>query len=214
MPGLVSDALIDRLRSWGSAGSSAVQAMASTRSWQLCTGPGGDPEYVQPRHEEMAAFLASGHAKYSGSPGVCLSTQGPGAIHLLRSSSVWAPVSRCPWSGSRCCPQDAPWHTGVMGHLGTTASSELLAEWDTLLVVGCDDPWTEFYPKPGQARAVQIDIEPRVVGSKYPVDVALVGDTGETLRSLLPLLQRNPDAVGRTASPPASPGGGSCPRRA
>lgn len=123
MPGLVSDALIDRLRSWGSAGSSAVQAMASTRSWQLCTRPGGDPEYVQPRHEEMAAFLASGHAKYSGSPGVCLSTQGPGAIYLLRSSSVWAPVSRCPWSGSRCCPQDAPWHTGVMGHLGTTASS-------------------------------------------------------------------------------------------
>ena len=80
-----------------------------------------------------------------------------------------------------------------MGHLGTTASAELMTGCDTLLIVGCNDPWTEFYPPPDQARAVQIDIQARVVGSKYPVEVALVGDTVETLRALLPLLRRNDD---------------------
>jgi pyruvate dehydrogenase (quinone) len=68
-----------------------------------------------------------------------------------------------------------------------------MAGCDTLLIVGCNDPWTEFYPAPGQARAVQIDIEPRVIGSKYPVEVALVGDTGETLRALLGKLPRTAD---------------------
>jgi pyruvate dehydrogenase (quinone) len=95
--------------------------------------------------------------------------------------------------GKPVLSEDRPWHTGVMGHLGTTASAELMSGCDTLLVVGCNDPWTEFYPEPGQARAVQIDIEARVVGSKYPVEAALVGDTRETLRALLPLLRRNPD---------------------
>jgi pyruvate dehydrogenase (quinone) len=295
-------------------------------------------EFVQPRHEEMAAFMASGHAKYTGRVGVCLSTQGPGAIHLLTGlydakldgrpvvaivgqiastalgsgylqevdlhslfkdvcgqyvQTVFAPeqlpmlidnamrtaiaentpvclivphdVQRAempeqtPHShgvvpsaaiagyprvlpneddlaraaqllgagervallvgrgaagaqaeveqmvdvlgagvtvslvGKPVMPETADWHTGVMGHLGTTASADLMAECDTLLIVGCNDPWTEFYPAPGQARAVQIDIKARVIGGKYPIEVALVGDTGETLRALLPLLTRNPD---------------------
>jgi pyruvate dehydrogenase (quinone) len=68
-----------------------------------------------------------------------------------------------------------------------------MAECDTLLIVGCNDPWTEFYPAPGQARAVQIDIESRVVGSKYPIEVALVGDSSETLRALLALVPRTAD---------------------
>ncbi|GAA3464378.1 pyruvate dehydrogenase (quinone) [Saccharothrix longispora] len=95
--------------------------------------------------------------------------------------------------GKTVLGEDAPWHTGVMGHLGTTASAELMSGCDTLLIVGSNDPWTEFYPEPGQARAVQIDIEARVVGSKYPVEVPLVGDTTETLRALLPLLERKTD---------------------
>jgi pyruvate dehydrogenase (quinone) len=95
--------------------------------------------------------------------------------------------------GKPVLDESAPWHTGVMGHLGTTASAQLMAGCDTLLVVGCNDPWTEFYPEPGQARAVQIDIEARVVGAKYPVEVALVGAARETLAALLTHLPRNPD---------------------
>ncbi|QFZ21599.1 thiamine pyrophosphate-requiring protein [Saccharothrix syringae] len=338
MGSTVADALVRRLRTWGVprvfgyAGDGIDPILAALRRAD------GDPEFVPVRHEEMAAFMASGHAKYTGRVGVCLATQGPGAIHLLNGlydakldrrpvvavvgqvvstalgtgylqevdlhslfkdvcgqylQTVFAPeqlpvlldnamrtaiAERTPTClivphdvqradavedlphthgvvpssavtarprvlprqddlrraaevlgagrkvallvgrgaagaerevaevvdvlgagvtaslvGKPVVPEDAPWHTGVMGHLGTTASAELMAGCDTLLIVGSNDPWTEFYPEPGQARAVQIDIEARVVGSKYPVEVPLVGDTAETLRALLPLLERNPD---------------------
>jgi pyruvate dehydrogenase (quinone) len=88
-----------------------------------------------------------------------------------------------------------PAAAGVMGHLGTTASASLLGGCDTLLLVGTNDPWTEFYPAPGQARAVQIDLDSRHLGNRYPVEVALAGDAAETLRALLPLLED------RTGSP-------------
>ncbi|MCW2501194.1 MAG: thiamine pyrophosphate-dependent enzyme possible carboligase or decarboxylase, partial [Frankiales bacterium] len=78
---------------------------------------------------------------------------------------------------------------GVMGHLGTTASAWLMARCDTLFIVGSNDPWTEFYPEPGQARAVQVDLDGRHLGNRYPIEVGLVGDAAETLDRLLPLLQ-------------------------
>src|SRR3954466_8374972 len=65
-----------------------------------------------------------------------------------------------------------PFHCGVMGHLGTTASADLMSRCDTLLIVGSNDPWTEFYPAPGQARAVQVDLTARNIGTKHPVEVA------------------------------------------
>jgi pyruvate dehydrogenase (quinone) len=82
-----------------------------------------------------------------------------------------------------------PTSCGVMGHLGTTASGWLLDQCDTLLVVGSNDPWTEFYPAPGQARAVQVDIDGRHLGNRYPVDVGIVGDAALTLEALLPRLR-------------------------
>ncbi|MEU4252838.1 thiamine pyrophosphate-requiring protein [Amycolatopsis sp. NPDC026612] len=334
----VADLVVERLATWqvprvfGYAGDGIDPVLAALRR------AGGEPEFVQSRHEEMAALMASGHAKYTGTPGVCLATQGPGAIHLLGGlydakldrrpvvaivgqvvstalgsgylqevdlhalfkdvcaqylQTAFAPeqvpmlldnafrtaietrtptcvilphdvqraeapeeiphahgvVPSSPVSarprvlpddsavrraievlragrkvallvgrggagarreieqvvdrlgagvtvslvGKPELPEGPDWHTGVMGHLGTTASAELMSGCDTLLIVGCNDPWTEFYPAPGQARAVQIDNEPRVIGSKYPVEVALAGDARETLRALLQLLPRNPD---------------------
>ncbi|MCW2569215.1 MAG: thiamine pyrophosphate-requiring protein, partial [Mycobacterium sp.] len=82
---------------------------------------------------------------------------------------------------------------GVMGHLGTTASAHLLGNCDTLLIVGSNDPWTEYYPPPGQARAVQIDLDGRHVGNRYPIEVGLVGDAAETLERLLHLLPETDD---------------------
>jgi pyruvate dehydrogenase (quinone) len=87
--------------------------------------------------------------------------------------------------GKPVLDEGLPFHTGVMGHLGTTASMELMRGCDTLLLVGTNDPWTEFYPAPGQARAVQIDIDGRRLGGRYPVEVPLLGDAVETLRALL-----------------------------
>ncbi|QGU28861.1 thiamine pyrophosphate-requiring protein [Microbacterium oryzae] len=83
-----------------------------------------------------------------------------------------------------------PYAAGTMGHLGTTASARVMAECDTLLIVGSSDPWTEFYPAPGQARAVQIDIDGRAVGRRYPVEVGLVGDAAETIRLLRERIER------------------------
>ncbi|MCT7658379.1 thiamine pyrophosphate-requiring protein [Mycobacterium deserti] len=334
---LVADALVGRLQQWdvtrvfGYAGDGINTLLGALQR-------SGDPEYIATRHEELAAFMACGHAKYTGGVGVCIATQGPGAIHLLAGlydakldrrpvvaivgqvvstalgsgylqevdlhslfkdvcsqyvQTVFAPeqaltaldnamrtaiatstptcliiphdvqqaempdetphshgvVPSSPLSarphitapdaqlsqaadvlnagskvallvgrgaanaadeiaavvdavgggvttsllGKPIVNESLPWHTGVMGHLGTTASAELMANCDTLLIVGSNDPWTEFYPAPGQARAVQIDIEPRVLGAKYPIEVAVCGDARQALSKLLPLIEHKTD---------------------
>lgn len=335
-----ADVLVARLRAWGVervfgySGDGIDGVIGALRR-------AGAPVFVQARHEETAAFMATGHAKYTGGVGVCLSTQGPGAVHLLNGlydakldskpvvaivgqqvSSVLgsayqqeidlvrlfgdvcaqfvhaahtpeqvpmlvdrafrtALATRSPTCvvlphdvqvapaadpgehrhgviatspglrparllpreedlraaagvlaagervailvgqggygaageimeaaerlgagvtasllGKPVLDESLPYHTGVMGHLGTTASAELMRGCDTLLLVGTNDPWTEFYPAPGQARAVQIDVDGRRLGARYPVEVPLLGDATETLRALLPLL------------PPSGAGGG------
>jgi pyruvate dehydrogenase (quinone) len=94
--------------------------------------------------------------------------------------------------------ESLPFAAGTMGHLGTTASAELLTECDALLIVGSNDPWTEYYPAPGRAAAVQIDVDPRMIGNRYPVDVGVVGDAGAALRGLLELVDDRPDGAWRS----------------
>ncbi|GAB2567740.1 thiamine pyrophosphate-requiring protein [Paractinoplanes abujensis] len=329
----VSDLVVERLAAWGVervfgyAGDGIDGVMGALRR-------AGKPLFVQARHEENAAFMAVGHAKYTGGAGVCLSTQGPGAVHLLnglydakldgkpvvavvgqQASTVLGssyqqeidlqrlfgdvcaqfvqtahtpeqlpmlldrafrtafatrsptcvilphdvqtapapdesthehgvmmtspglrPARVVPYdddlraaadvlsSGQRVAvmvgqgaygaateivelverlgagvtasllgkpvlDETLPFHTGVMGHLGTTASQQLLSECDTLLLIGTNDPWTEFYPVPGQARAVQIDIDGRQLGVRYPIEVPLTGDATETVRALTALVK-------------------------
>ncbi len=95
--------------------------------------------------------------------------------------------------GKAAVPDDSPFTTGGIGLLGTKPSEEALEQCDTLLMIGTSFPYIEFYPKPDQARAVQIDVNPTRIGLRYPVEVGLVGDSRETLRHLIPLLQRKPD---------------------
>nr|WP_131106405.1 MULTISPECIES: thiamine pyrophosphate-requiring protein [unclassified Ornithinimicrobium] len=332
--GTVADGVVERLQGWGVqrvfgyAGDGIDPVLGALRRAQ------DDIELVTARHEEMAAFMAVGHAKYTGEVGVCLATQGPGAVHLLTGlydakldgkpvvaivghvastalgsgyqqevelptlfkdvcaeyvQVVTAPeqlrlvldnafrtavATRSPTcvilphdvqqadlptleqehgvvvtspvvAEPRVLPRDEdldraaavldagqrvtllvgqgargaveevrqvaevlgagvttsllgkpvldealPYHAGVMGHLGTTASVDVMEGCDTLLIVGSNDPWTEYYPKPGQARAVQVDIAARNLGTKYPVEVPLAGDAAETLRALLPRLRQ------------------------
>ena len=80
---------------------------------------------------------------------------------------------------------------------------------DTLLLVGTGFPYAEFLPEEGKARAVQIDLDPRMLGARYPLEAGLVGDAKETLRALLPLLEQKPPAHGGTGSSRASPSGAS-----
>jgi len=297
---------------------------------------GDDFLFVQARHEEMAAFMASAYAKFSGEMGVCLATGGPGATHLItglydakldhmpvlaitgqasrstrgahyqqelnldrafadvaeyvqqgltpqqigvildrairtaksrsavtaivmpndlsdskyeeptrshgytRSSPGYAPPHVVPRDedlrraaevlnagkkvallvgagalqavdeviavadrlqagaakallGKAALPDDLPWVTGTIGLLGSKPSSDMMDDCDTLLMIGTGFPWSEFLPKTGQARAVQIDIDPTMLGIRYPTEVNLHGDSAETLRALLPLLHQKAD---------------------
>ncbi|HEV7861857.1 MAG TPA: thiamine pyrophosphate-binding protein, partial [Acidimicrobiia bacterium] len=99
--------------------------------------------------------------------------------------------------GKAVLPDDLPYVTGAIGHLGTTASQVLVDGCDTLLLIGTNEPYTEFLPPPGQARGVQIDIDGRNVGNRYPTEINLVGDAGATLDRLLPLLRAKPDRTWR-----------------
>jgi pyruvate dehydrogenase (quinone) len=331
---LVADLLVERLQAWGVRRIFGYSGDGINTFMGALRRAGGDPAFVQARHEESAALMAVGHAKYTGGVGVMTSTQGPGAVHLLNGlydakldhvpvvaiigqqdttvlgseyqqeidlqslfkdaaaqfvqtvlSAEQAPMvidrafrttlaTRSPcvvivphdvqkleaseetphehgvvpstvaWPTPVVVPKpDAlaqaaavlnegrrvavlvgqgarraqgelgavvdrlgagvtasllgkPWwdeslpvSCGVMGHLGTTASAWLMQHCDTLLIVGSNDPWTEYYPAPGQARAVQIDIDGRHLGNRYPLEVGLTGDAAVTLEALLPLLE-------------------------
>jgi pyruvate dehydrogenase (quinone) len=342
---LVADLIVERLQAWGVRRIFGYSGDGINSFMGALRRAGGDPELVQARHEESAALMAVGHAKYAGGVGVMTSTQGPGAVHLLnglydakldhvpvvaivgqqqttvlgseyqqeidlqtlfkdvaaqfvatildpaqaamvvdrafrtalatRSPTVvvvphdvqketapeepphehgvmvsvpqWRPpvvvphedelaaaadllnggqrVAMLVGQGAREAQEEVravaerlgagvitsllgkpfwdetlPYSCGVMGHLGTTASGWLTQECDTLLIVGSNDPWSEYYPPPGQARAVQVDLDGRHLGNRYPVEVGLTGDAATTLRQLLPRLSSRqesswPDAV-------------------
>ncbi|WP_211265737.1 thiamine pyrophosphate-requiring protein [Actinacidiphila oryziradicis] len=333
----VSDYILQRLQEWGVehvfgyAGDGINGLLAA---WGRAENK---PQFIQARHEEMAAFEAVGYAKFSGRVGVCAATSGPGAIHLLnglydakldhvpvvaivgqtnRSAMggsyqqevdllslykdvaseycemvtvpeqlpnvldramrtayakrtvtaviVPADVQDLPYEapthafkmvpsslglpryapipdedelrraaevlnagekvailvgqgarkarpqveqlvdllgagvakallGKDVLPDTLPYVTGSIGLLGTRPSYELMRDCDTLLTIGSSFPYTQFLPDFDQARAVQIDIDPFMVGLRYPFEVNLVGDAAKTLDALLPLLERKTD---------------------
>jgi pyruvate dehydrogenase (quinone)/pyruvate oxidase len=95
--------------------------------------------------------------------------------------------------GKAVVPDDSPYTTGTIGLLGTLPSQQAIEECDTLLMVGTSFPYIEFLPKPGQARGVQIEIDPTRIGLRYPVEVGLAGDSRRTLQALIPMLPRHED---------------------
>ena len=111
---------------------------------------------------------------------------------LAIADTLGAPIIKA-LLGKACVPDDNGLTTGGIGLLGTRPSQEAMEECDTLLMVGTSFPHLEFYPKPNQARCVQIDLDAARIGLRYPVEVGLAGDSQRTLRNLLPLLKRNPN---------------------
>jgi pyruvate dehydrogenase (quinone) len=93
--------------------------------------------------------------------------------------------------GRAAVPDDSPYTTGTIGLLGTMPSQEAMEECDTLFMVGTSFPYIEFLPKPGQARAVQIELDPMRIGLRYAVEVGLVADSRKALEALIPHLKRN-----------------------
>lgn len=324
-----SDLIVRRLREWGVKRVYGYSGDGNNALLGAIRRAEDGPEFISARHEEGAAFMAVGDARYSRGVGVVTSTQGPGAIHILnglydakldsvpvvalvaqQSRSVLgsdyqqevdlhtlfadvatpfletvttpeqlpmvidrafrsalansgpavvilphdiqqAPaadlgqehgeiVSAAHWSTGRIQPRDEDLNhairvlsegkkvailagrgvqdaqtevlalaerlgagvttallgkpyvdethrlaAGNMGHLGTHSANWVLQNCDTLLIIGSNSPWTEFYPAPGQARAVQIDVNPAQMGNRYPIEVGLVGQAAPTLQMLL-----------------------------
>ncbi|PTB22498.1 thiamine pyrophosphate-requiring protein [Trinickia symbiotica] len=333
----VGDFIVERLHQWGVRRMYGYPGDGINGLFGALNRAEGKIEFIQARHEEMAAFMASAHAKFTGELGVCIATSGPGAAHLVtglydarldhmpvlaicgqqaraglgahyqqeidiaamlkdvagsyvQQASVPAQVrhmvdravrialgerrvtaivlpndlqelefsppprkhgtahSGVGYARPRVVPQPAelaraadvlnagsrvamlvgagalhatdeviavaeklgagvakallgkaavpdeyPWVTGSIGLLGTKPSWELMTSCDTFFMIGSGFPYSEFLPKEGEARGVQIDIDPGMLSLRYPMEVNLVGDTAETLRALLPLLDQKTD---------------------
>jgi pyruvate dehydrogenase (quinone) len=337
----VGDFLIDRLHAWGVRRMFGYPGDGINGVFGAMNRAHGKIEFIQARHEEMAAFMASAYAKFSGELGVCIATSGPGASHLLtglydarmdhqpvlaivgqqartamgahyqqeldlqnlfkdvagafvqqastpaqvrhlvdravriavaertvcaiilpndlqdlpyedpprKHGAVFSGVGysrpkTIPYEadllraaevlnagskvamlvgagalgatdeviavaqklgagcakallGKAALPDQLAWVTGSIGLLGTEASYKMMMECDTLLMVGSGFPYSEFLPKEGQARGVQIDMKPDMLSIRYPMEVNLVGDAAETLAALLPLLRQKTDRAWR-----------------
>ena len=333
----VSDFVLERLRNWGVHRIFGYPGDGINGFLGAFDRADGDPAFIQARHEEMAAFMATAHAKFTGEIGCCTATSGPGAIHLLNGlydakmdhqpvlaivgqqkrlsmgadyqqevdlNTLFKDVSvfvntcahpaqarhlidraiRCAytdrgvatiifpedvqesdamdspprehgsvfssigWSKPRILPQDQdldraahilndgqkvamligqgaadaadevvetaeilgagvakallgrdvipddlPFVTGPIGLLGSTASYDMITGCDTLFMIGTSFPYAEWLPEEGQAKGVEIDIDGRMIGIRYPMDVHLIGDSAETLRALMPRLRRKED---------------------
>jgi pyruvate dehydrogenase (quinone) len=122
---------------------------------------------------------------------------GAGALHatdevIAVAEKLGAGVAKA-LLGKAAVPDDLPFVTGSIGLLGTKPSWDLMMNCDTLLMIGSGFPYSEFLPKEGQARGVQIDIEPGMLSIRYPMEINLVGDSADTLRLLLPMLEQKTD---------------------
>jgi thiamine pyrophosphate-dependent acetolactate synthase large subunit-like protein len=128
---------------------------------------------------------------------------GQGALHagdelLQLAELLGAPIVK-PLLGKGCVPDDSPYTTGGIGHLGTAPSEYIMHACDTLLILGSTMPWVNAYPKPGQARAIQVDLKPEHIGIRYPVEISLVSDVKATVAALLPLINAKDAAFLREA---------------
>nr|CAD6438806.1 pyruvate oxidase [Rhizobium sp. Q54] len=111
---------------------------------------------------------------------------------IALAERLGAPVAK-PLLGKSAISDDSPYSTGGVGLLGTKPSQEALENCDTLLIIGSSFPYIEYYPKPGQARAIQIDLDAARIGLRYPVESGLVGDSARVIEALLPRLDYKED---------------------
>ena len=169
-----------------------VQTMEAVRvppheHYSVHTGTGHPSSLVIPTDEalEQAAHILNVGNKVAilvGAGAMKATDDVTTIANLLGAGVAKALLGKC------ALPDDLPFVTGPIGFFGTTATERMMNECDTLLMIGTSFPYSEFLPKEGQARAVQIDIDGRMLSLRYPVEVNLLGDSKETLRRLIPLI--------------------------
>jgi pyruvate dehydrogenase (quinone) len=199
----------------------AVRIAQATRSVTAIIVPDdvAESEYEEPPREHGAVFSGEG-VTYSGThingPRVVPQEEdlrkaaevlnggekvailiGAGAARAADEVKEVADILGCgvakALNGRAALPDDLPFVTGSIGLLGTKPSNDMMENCDTLFMIGSSFPYSEWLPEPGQARGVQIDIDGTLIGIRYPMEVNLVGDSKETLRALIPHLQRKED---------------------
>jgi pyruvate dehydrogenase (quinone) len=156
------------------------------------SGPGYTPPRVAPNDEQLrcaAEVLNAGER--------VAMLVGAGCLHATQevievADTLGAGVAKA-LLGKATIPDDLPFVTGSIGLLGTRPSWDLMQDCDTLFMVGSSFPYSEFLPEEGAARGVQIDLDGRMLGIRYPMEVNLVGDSALTLKALMPLLKRKQD---------------------
>jgi len=155
------------------------------------TSTGWRPGRLQPDDDAVAA--AATLLDEAERPAILVGQGAAGARDEVRALAerLGAGVAKA-LLGKAVLSDDLPYVTGAVGHLGTTASEWMMQHCDALLMVGTNEPYTEFLPPPGQARAVQIDVDGRWLGSRYPTEVNLHGDAAASLSALLDRLGRGP----------------------
>ncbi|MBA3898264.1 MAG: pyruvate oxidase [Sphingomonadaceae bacterium] len=168
---------------------------ADTRSKRNVPGHSVDAFARAHATPSIAVIDAAAEILNAGKKIMILAGQGAlGATDALEAVAerLKAPLGK-PLLGKGCLPDDSPYSTGGVGLLGTRPSHDALDGCDTLLIVGSSFPYIEFYPKPGQARIVQIDIDAARIGLRCPVEQGLIGDSRTVLEALLPRLTGNDD---------------------
>jgi pyruvate dehydrogenase (quinone) len=169
----------------------AVESPPHKHSTTL-TGAGYSPGIVTPSDYDL---LAAAEILNKGEKVAILVGQGAlGAqAEVLQAADLLGAGIAKALLGKAVVPDDLPFVTGSIGLLGTKATDDMIKKCDTLFMIASTFPYEEFLPKEGKAKAVQIDISPRSLSLRYPMDVALHGDARHTLRALLPYLERKQD---------------------
>jgi pyruvate dehydrogenase (quinone) len=151
-------------------------------------GHSGHPHLVYAQAPSAAELRAAAEVINRGKKVAILA--GRGCLNaqeevLALAEAVAGPIIK-PLLGKAVVADDSPYTTGGIGLLGTAPSQEAMMDCDTLVILGSSFPYIEFYPKPGEARGIQVDIDPTRIGRRYPVEIGLVGDCKQVLQALLP----------------------------
>jgi pyruvate dehydrogenase (quinone) len=162
----------------------------------IASGVGYEPPVVVPREEDLRR---AADALNAGSKVAMLVGQGAkgAADEVIEVAELLGAGVAKALNGRAAVPDDLPFVTGSIGLLGTKPSDDMMQGCDTLLMVGTGFPYAEWLPEPGQARGVQIDIDAKRLGLRYPNEVNLVGDSAATLRALIPHLEHKANRAWR-----------------
>jgi thiamine pyrophosphate-dependent acetolactate synthase large subunit-like protein len=156
------------------------------------TSLAAQPTVSRPPEDQLhkAAEILNGCERVA----ICAGAGARGAGDVLEEVAelLGAPIVKA-GLGKDVVPDDSHYTTGGMGLIGTRPSHEAFEDCDGFLIVGSATPYAEFWPQPGQARGVQVDLHGDRIALRYPVEVGLVGDAATTLRALAPLLERRTD---------------------